>query len=139
MRTATGPKGLHIGPETILHLATDQSIRSLNVAPGYWDHRDRRPELGEGRILSVFTYTATWTWWERHPVGDEIAYLLAGDVELCLDDRETQRTVKIEIGEAVIIPEGIWHTLHVGSPSRLLFVTPQPAATEVRQARAGDG
>ena len=55
-----------------------------------WADRDR-PELGGGHVLSVFGYTQTWTRQERHPTGDELAYLMSGSVDVLLDRGRGER------------------------------------------------
>ena len=60
------------------------------VGDGYWARRDR-PELSTGRVLTVFSYTATWDFQERHPTGDELAYVLEGEVDLLLDTGAGER------------------------------------------------
>jgi quercetin dioxygenase-like cupin family protein len=124
------------GRETVIHLADDLAIGAMAVDSSYWNHRAAsRPELVEGRILSVFDYTATWSWWERHPVGDEFLLLISGDVDLLLDDGTERQTHTLRPGQAAIVPEGVWHRAVVRSPSQLLFVTPTPARTQHRDAK----
>jgi mannose-6-phosphate isomerase-like protein (cupin superfamily) len=123
---------IQLGSEMIVHLPGDLSVRSIAVDSGYWNEREGRAELAEGRILSVFSYDSTWMWWERHPVGDEFAYLLDGEVELGLDDGQHHHEVGMIPGDSIVIPARAWHTLRVMSPSTLLFITPTPAGTEHR-------
>ncbi len=93
-----------------------------------------RPKLSDGRLLSVFDYEGDWTWWERHPLGDELVYLLNGEVEFLLDDGNTQWSVPLSPGTAAVVPRGTWHSARVPEPSRVLFVTPTPAKTEHRNS-----
>jgi mannose-6-phosphate isomerase-like protein (cupin superfamily) len=120
--------------DTVLHLPTDLSLGVVPVGPTYWDHRAEQAELGDGRIVSVFGYTEPWSWWERHPVGDELAYVLAGHAVLRLEEEDGSRRLDLREGECGLIPEGAWHTAEIERPVRLLFVTPTPARTEHRPA-----
>jgi len=129
---AAGP--VELGREAVIHLATDLAAEALAVDPSFWAHTTEHPELRDGRILSVFDYTTTWTWWERHPVGDELLFLLSGDAEFMLEDANGERSVTLSPGHAAIVPAGAWHRAVVREPSRLLIVTPTPARTEHRQA-----
>jgi quercetin dioxygenase-like cupin family protein len=135
MQITPTPQPVALGPEAAIHLGPELEIATLALTPDYWAHNtDTAPELAHGRILSVFDYTETWSYWERHPVGDELVYLLTGDVELLLDDGRQTRTVALRAGDAAIIPTGTWHRAAVHAPSRLLFVTPTPQRTEQRPA-----
>jgi len=125
---------LDLGRETVIHLDDDLGATPFAVDSSFWTHSvAARRELSEGRVLLVSDYTTTWSWWERHPVGEELAFLISGDVELFLDDDAGQRGVALRPGQAVIVPEGAWHRLGVRCPSRLLFVTPTPARTQLRE------
>jgi mannose-6-phosphate isomerase-like protein (cupin superfamily) len=136
MHTTARPTaaGLELGRDTLIHLATDLGTKALAIDPSFWSHTADQAELGDGRILSVFDYTETWSWWERHPVGDEILLLLSGDVELMLDDADGEWSVPLAPGQVAIVPSGAWHRAVVRAPSRLLFITPTPARTEHRDA-----
>jgi uncharacterized cupin superfamily protein len=126
---------VRLNRDVILHLPDDLSARYRVVDSIYWDERDRHAELTDGRILSIFDYDSTWTWWERHPTGDELAHLLTGQVELLLEDEFGCRTdIQLAQGESTIIPTGAWHSVRVIAPSSILFVTPTPASTEHRSA-----
>jgi mannose-6-phosphate isomerase-like protein (cupin superfamily) len=119
---------------TVVHLGTDLSLAPLPVGPDFWEHAAGQPELDDGRILSVVGYDATWTWRERHPVGDELALVLRGAVVLELEEGAASRRMALEAGQCGIIPAGAWHRAVMERPCRLLFVTPTPARTEQRTA-----
>jgi quercetin dioxygenase-like cupin family protein len=121
---------------TVLHLAPDQSVSTLSVDEDYWAHADSAPELQEGRIMSVFAYETSWTWWERHPVGTELVLALSGAVVFHLqhDDGSGARSAALAEGECLLVPEGAWHRAEMASPTTMLFVTPSPARTQHRDA-----
>jgi mannose-6-phosphate isomerase-like protein (cupin superfamily) len=85
-------------------------------------------------MLSVFDYESDWTWWERHPLGDELVYLLDGEVVFLLDDGDSRWSLPLSPGTAGVVPKGTWHSAHVPEPSRVLFLTPTPAKTEHRSS-----
>jgi mannose-6-phosphate isomerase-like protein (cupin superfamily) len=62
--------------------------------------------------------------WEVHPGGDELLYLLAGAIDVVLDEPDGELTVRLEGGRACLVPRGVWHRLILRQPSDLLFVTP---------------
>jgi quercetin dioxygenase-like cupin family protein len=128
------PQPAVLGRQTIVHLNPELGLSLLHIDDAYWSHTSERMELAEGRVLSVFAYDATWTWWERHPTGDELVYVISGDIDLHLDDDVTTSVQRLQRGESAIVPTGAWHRAVVPVPSRLLFVTPTPARTEHRPA-----
>ena len=121
-----------LGRTSLLHLPDGPELRRLEVNEGYWDERTQWPERMDGRLMSVFDYSATWTWWERHPVGDEFVYVITGRVDFLLDDDREQQSIALSPGEGTIVPQGVWHSAVLHRPSTMLFVTPTPARTEHR-------
>ena len=119
-----------------MHLAEDLGIRVVGLDDAFWADRER-VELASGRLLSQFSYNETWDFQERHPTGDELAYVLRGDVDLLLDDGRGERPQRLVAGRAGVIPAGSWHRIAIREPATLLFITPVPASTEHRAFRAG--
>lgn len=72
---------------------------------------------------------------EMHADGDEILYLISGRVLVTL---ETDPIEKIEMtpGDGMIVPKGVWHTVSIIEPSKIVYVTPGPN-NQFRQL--GDG
>jgi mannose-6-phosphate isomerase-like protein (cupin superfamily) len=62
---------------------------------------------------------------ERHTDGDELVYLMSGNISVFLEE-EPPRTIHVEPGQCFIIPKGVWHRLLVHGPSRLMYITPGP-------------
>jgi mannose-6-phosphate isomerase-like protein (cupin superfamily) len=62
--------------------------------------------------------------WEMHPGGDEVLYLLAGALEVVLEEPAGERTFGLRGGQACLVPRGQWHRLVLREPSDLLFITP---------------
>lgn len=63
--------------------------------------------------------------WERHPMGEEVLCLLEGRVVVTLSaENETEQQVTLVDGQALVVPRGTWHRLHVERAGRLMFVTP---------------
>ena len=119
---------------TLLHLLDGLELRALHATDAYWQHRAEHDEPANGRLMSIFDYTETWTWWERHPDGDEFVHVITGEVDFLLDDGQEERSAHLSSGEGTIVPQGAWHRAVVHRPSTMLFVTPTPARTEHRDA-----
>jgi uncharacterized cupin superfamily protein len=135
MNQATStPERTELGRSTLLHLPDGLGLRFLDVTDRYWDHRADNAELDNGRIVSIFDYSTTWSWWERHPDGDEFVHLITGEVDFLVDTGHHESAVHLAPGEGTIVPQGAWHRAVVHCPSKMLFITPTPARTEHRDA-----
>ncbi len=120
----------------VVHLPDGLGIHARVADAAFWATADGS-ELATGRLVSVFSYDVTWDYQELHPTGDELVYVLEGDVELLLDRGEGERARQLARGRAAVIPAGCWHRVAVHARATLLFVTPVPATTEHRSCRAG--
>jgi mannose-6-phosphate isomerase-like protein (cupin superfamily) len=116
-----------------LHLDGAGPLGVHEATPEYWSDLTR-PEFHRGQILSVFRYTETWNYRERHPDADELALVLEGSIDLLLDRGEGEEPVPVHRGTACVIPAGVWHRLRVHESCTVLFVTPVPARTEHQEA-----
>ena len=58
---------------------------------------------------------------ERHLDADEVLYLISGAFRLSLELDEGRAEIPVKAGEAVIVPQGIWHRLIVDEPCHYLF------------------
>ena len=70
---------------------------------------------------------------EVHPDGDELLYLVEGQVEVVLDDGDqdhvgTETRHRFAAGQGFVVPQGVWHRLEFAEPVHLVFVTPGPAS-----------
>ena len=88
------------------------------------------------RIVMSFTYEGDWSQWEMHPAGDEVVYVLSGQVTFVLEIDGQPHDLVVEQNNYAIVPRGIWHTARVHAPSRMLFITPGEQ-TQHRDGRAG--
>ena len=65
---------------------------------------------------------------EMHPDGDELVYVISGEVELILEHAGTEQVVELRAGQGLIVPRGVWHRVNVRKASQSLYVTPGPRA-----------
>lgn len=90
----------------------------------FWSQPHERLErFGRGWLVSEYACEKDWPNWEMHPEADELVYVLDGDVELLLEKPAGVETVRVQGRGLVIVHRGVWHTLRVHAPSRLLHVT----------------
>ncbi|HZT67913.1 MAG TPA: cupin domain-containing protein [Acidimicrobiales bacterium] len=72
---------------------------------------------------------------EMHPDADELLYLISGQVRVSLELADGGREVGLSAGQAMVVPRGTWHQIHVDEPGQLLNITPGPGG----QARPPNG
>ena len=58
---------------------------------------------------------------ERHLDADEVLYLISGAFRLSLELDDGRTEIPVKAGEAIIVPQGIWHRLIVDEPCHYLF------------------
>jgi quercetin dioxygenase-like cupin family protein len=78
----------------------------------------------ERRLVSLYTFTESWTSWEMHPAGAEVVVCTAGEITLTQEfpDGRTER-LTLRAGEYAINPPGVWHTADVTDQATALFIT----------------
>jgi len=103
----------------------------VSVDPGFWDLIEQRKELHRGRLVVVTHQNGPSDHWEMHPAGDELLYLLSGQIDVVLEEKGAEQAVKLAARRAVIVPQGVWHTIKVHAPSDLLAIT-RGAGTQIR-------
>ena len=113
---STGPTDLST---TFLHLTRDGGIEEIvSRGPGHPDVEGRL--AGEARMKRSPPHGG-----EMHPDGDELLYLIEGNLDVSLDaPGGGQQTVSLTSGDAFVVPRGVWHRVIVKEPCRLLFLTP---------------
>ena len=90
----------------------------------YADYAARHAADGaEGRLVSMFTFSAPWDAWEMHPNGGEVVICTAGEMTLLqeIDGRVVQ--TRLTTGEYAINPPGVWHTADIEGSASAVFIT----------------
>jgi len=90
----------------------------------YAAYADRNAADGdEGRLVSQYSFSESWTSWERHPAGEEVVVCTAGEITLFQELPNGTESVTLRAGEYAINPRGVWHTADVASHATALFIT----------------
>jgi len=63
---------------------------------------------------------------EMHPDGDELLFLVSGRVQVTLELDDGVRDLEVGPGEALVVPRGVWHKVHLLEPGQLVHITPGP-------------
>ncbi len=78
----------------------------------------------EGRLVSMYDFTASWDSWEMHPAGDEVVICTSGRMVLTQEHPDGRvETVTLEPGEYAINPPGVWHTADIDGGASAIFIT----------------
>ncbi len=85
---------------------------------------DHATDGDEGRLVMIGASDAAWTFWERHPAGEELVCAISGRITVIQEIDGSQRRIPLSPGEATVNPRGVWHTADVSEPVQVLFVTP---------------
>jgi mannose-6-phosphate isomerase-like protein (cupin superfamily) len=63
---------------------------------------------------------------EMHPDGDELLFLVSGRVQVTLELDDGTLQIEVGPGQAVVVPRGVWHLVHLLEPGQLVHITPGP-------------
>lgn len=92
----------------------------------YGDYVARHAGDGaEGRLVSQHSFTESWDSWEMHPAGDEVVFLISGEVLLHQEFPDgVAAQVQLAAGEYAVNAPGVWHTMDlVSEKATALFIT----------------
>jgi len=110
---------------TFVHLRDGGDAERVELTPAFW-RQSSSGKKKHDRIVGIFEFKSASdlhsSMQEMHPEGDEVIYLVAGSIDLILDEPDGERIVSLQAGEAAIVPRGVWHRLVMREPGELLFV-----------------
>jgi mannose-6-phosphate isomerase-like protein (cupin superfamily) len=79
--------------------------------------------VSDGWLVGQYDITGTTDHEEMHPNGDELHYLVSGELDLVLvDDTHTHR-ITMRPGSMANVPRGVWHRIEARVPSRGIAFT----------------
>jgi len=109
---------------TFLHLRDGGSAEPVKITPAFW--RGGAGAKRYDRLVGAFDFSSSGdlhsSMQEMHPLADEVIFLVAGAIDVVLDEGGAERTVALEAGHAAIVPRGVWHRLVMRRAGRLLFI-----------------
>lgn len=114
---------------TYIHLGLGATAVPL---PGFrWDQdyleryeTDHNADGDDGRLVMIGANQVTWTYWERHPAGDEVVLVLSGHTTVVQELSGREERIELRAGQAAINPRGVWHTADVHEAGKALYITP---------------
>jgi len=73
----------------------------------------------DGWLVTQYDIDGTTDHEELHPDGDELHYLVTGDLDLVLvADDGSQTAISLQPGTMANVPRGVWHRIATRAPSR---------------------
>ena len=115
-----------------VHLEANGLATRVPGGAEFWSLPKQEIErYGRGWLISEYEFSGDWKTWEMHPGADEYVYLLSGELDFILDEPTGQRVISLAGRGAILVPRGIWHTVKIKQPCRMLHVT-MGKGTEVR-------
>lgn len=111
---------------TYVRLDVEYRATRIEVTETFWSEvmAGKRSDLDEGWLVATFPYISDWTTSEMHPTGDEIVYLLSGEIDLVFQHDDSERVIPLHKGTAIVVPRGTWHTARVRTAGEALHITP---------------
>jgi mannose-6-phosphate isomerase-like protein (cupin superfamily) len=80
--------------------------------------------VSDGWLVTQYDIDGTTDHEEMHPNGDELHYLVSGDLDLVLvDDAGREHVITMQPGSVAIVPRGVWHRIEARTPSRAVAFT----------------
>jgi mannose-6-phosphate isomerase-like protein (cupin superfamily) len=117
---------------TFVHLKDGGDTMSFKPPPFFWQELAERnfksPEtkrVGEddGWLITAHDFAKCTGPWEMHPLGDEILFLITGELDVEFENKNEEHVVQLKMGMTCVVPKGIWHRQIVKEPGMLLGIT----------------
>lgn len=119
--------------ENYASLETEGAIKTFDGGDKFWSLSGADlDKIGENWLITEFHFEEDWKSWEMHPHGEEIVYLLSGEMDLILEKDGNLQTIELRGKGSVIIPRKTWHTAKVFAPCNMLIIT-HGKGTEIRE------
>ena len=111
---------LQLALDEVFRLATENPRGRANADFGTLNEY----ALGLGRYSGVSP-------WERHRNGDELLYVVDGEVQITLlSEAGTEERELIRTGRLVVVPQDRWHQLDASTGASILFASPPESGAE---------
>ena len=84
--------------------------------------------LGQGDFKDADLYFGGFdgnAGWERHPAGDELVHIIAGETEFDIIVTDEIETLQLAAGNVVIVPKGCWHRFRSAKGVTVMTATPK--------------
>jgi len=109
---------------TYLFLTPEGGALPVPGGEAFWSQgSDALAGRPEGWMVSEYVFERDWSHWEMHPEGDELVYVLEGEVTMLLELPSGLQAEQVQGRGMIRVPRGVWHTAQTASACRLLHLT----------------
>lgn len=110
--------------QTFARLTDVGDIEAVPLTTTFW--RGKGAAASGDRFVGIVDFSSSRdlhsSSQEVHPDGDELIVLLAGALDVMIDDGSNESAIALDNGHAAVVPRGAWHRLVIREPGRLLFI-----------------
>jgi mannose-6-phosphate isomerase-like protein (cupin superfamily) len=90
----------------------------------YADAVVKRIAEADGWLVTAYDMTEDMPSAEMHPEGDELHYLVSGNLDLVLEhDDDANEVLDLAAGESAVVEKGVWHRFVVREPGHGIAIT----------------
>jgi mannose-6-phosphate isomerase-like protein (cupin superfamily) len=105
-----------------LSLDGDGHVAHHDGGAKFWSNMGAQNVLGT--LISLGDSHSDWPHWEMHPKGDEVLFLVEGDVTMVLEKPDGgDERLRMKAHDSFVIPAGTWHRAIIHEPSKMMFIT----------------
>lgn len=117
--------------EVPVHFASGGAARTIEGftfdPPGFEAYIAANTDSADpGRLTFVEHSEAAWGMWECHTAGDELVAVISGVALFIQEIDGSEVRTRVTPGQAVLNPQGVWHTADVEEPFDAIYLTPCP-------------
>jgi mannose-6-phosphate isomerase-like protein (cupin superfamily) len=125
---------------TFVRLSNDGNIDAIPLTTAFW--RGKGAAASGDRFVGIVDFSSSEdlhsSSQEVHPDGDELVVVLAGAIHVMVDDGSSETAIALDVGQAAVVPRGMWHRLVMREPGRLLFINIRTSMrSRARRAETG--
>jgi mannose-6-phosphate isomerase-like protein (cupin superfamily) len=91
-----------------------------------WDSPGPPPRIDGYTVGASLLVTEPPHAGEMHPDADELLYLISGRVRVRLELDDGHREIRLGPGQALVVPQGVWHKIFIEEAGQLVNITPGP-------------
>jgi mannose-6-phosphate isomerase-like protein (cupin superfamily) len=93
---------------TFVRLSNDGSIDAVPLTTAFW--RGKGPAASDDRFVGIVDFASAADLHsasqEVHPDGDELVVVLAGALDVMIDDESSETAIALDVGDAAVVPAG---------------------------------
>jgi mannose-6-phosphate isomerase-like protein (cupin superfamily) len=108
--------------EHYLSLDGQGRVKHHDGGETFWSNMAAQDVLGT--LVSFGESESDWPHWEMHPQGDEVLFVVDGEITLILENPAGgDERVRMAAYDSFVIPAGAWHRALIHRPAKTLFIT----------------